>query len=203
MIPFRHASTLTLDTQRETPYARPSKKRVLINSTQLINSTIGLLVETMNEWNALMRRKDLIMKSMLFIPIFLFVLLSFAQLVPAQDFFVFPSQGQSQQQMDRDKVECQIWAQQQTGFDPLATPRATAPPPSREAPQGGLVRGAARGAVVAVVGGAIAGDAEEGLQGIQDGFGWTIAIMEDTGRMVLTASGDLVGDVAFGVCTPY
>lgn len=45
--------------------------------------------------------------------------------------------------------------------------------------------------------------AEEGLQGIQDGFGWTIAIMEDTGRMVLTASGDLVGDVAFGVCTPY
>jgi len=44
---------------------------------------------------------------------------------------------------------------------------------------------------------------EEGRQGVQDGFGWTIAIMEDTGRMVLTASGDLVGDVAFGVCTPY
>ncbi len=38
--------------------------------------------------------------------------------------------------------------------------------------------------------------------GIRDDFGWTIAIMEDTGRMVLTASGDLVGDVAFGVCTP-
>ncbi|MFY9706609.1 MAG: hypothetical protein WBV95_16165 [Desulfobacterales bacterium] len=44
--------------------------------------------------------------------------------------------------------------------------------------------------------------AEEGREGIQNGFGWTIAIMEDTGRMVLTASGDLVGDVAFGVCTP-
>jgi hypothetical protein len=44
--------------------------------------------------------------------------------------------------------------------------------------------------------------AEEGLADIQDGFGWTIAIMEDTGRMVLTASGYLVGDVAFGVCTP-
>ena len=44
--------------------------------------------------------------------------------------------------------------------------------------------------------------AEEGREGIQNGFGWTIAIMEDTGRMVLTASGYLVGDVAFGVCTP-
>jgi hypothetical protein len=45
--------------------------------------------------------------------------------------------------------------------------------------------------------------AEEGYEDIRDGFGWTIAIMEDTGRMVLTASGDLVGNVAFGVCTPY
>jgi hypothetical protein len=45
--------------------------------------------------------------------------------------------------------------------------------------------------------------AEEGYEDIRDGFGWTIAIMEDTGRMVLTASGDLVGNVAFGVCTTY
>jgi hypothetical protein len=43
--------------------------------------------------------------------------------------------------------------------------------------------------------------AEQGSEDIRDGFGWTIAIMEDTGQMVLTASGDLVGDVAFGVCT--
>ena len=102
------------------------------------------------------------MKSIVRNTTFLFVLLAFAAVSPAQDFFVFPSQGQSQQQMDRDKVECQIWARQQTGFDPLATPRATAPPPSREAPQGGLVRGAARGAAVGVVGGAIAGDVGRG-----------------------------------------
>lgn len=44
--------------------------------------------------------------------------------------------------------------------------------------------------------------AEQGREGVQDGFGWTIAIMEDTGDMVLTASGDLVGLVAFGACTP-
>lgn len=36
---------------------------------------------------------------------------------------------------------------------------------------------------------------------ITNGFGWTIAIMEETGQMVLTATGYLVGDVAFGVCT--
>ena len=44
--------------------------------------------------------------------------------------------------------------------------------------------------------------AEHGRDDVQDGFGWTIAIMEDTGQMVLSASGDLVGNVAFGVCTP-
>ena len=43
--------------------------------------------------------------------------------------------------------------------------------------------------------------AEQGREGVRDGFGWTIAIMEDTGDMVLTASGDLVGLVAFGACT--
>jgi hypothetical protein len=102
------------------------------------------------------------MKSMLSIPAILVVLFAFAQPVPAQDFFVFPSQGQSDQQMQRDKADCQVWARQQTGFDPLATPRATAPPPSREAPQGGLVRGGARGAALGAVGGAIAGDAGRG-----------------------------------------
>lgn len=45
--------------------------------------------------------------------------------------------------------------------------------------------------------------AEQGREDVPDGFGWTIAIMEDTGQMVLTASGDLVGEVAFGVCTLY
>ena len=44
--------------------------------------------------------------------------------------------------------------------------------------------------------------AEQGREDVRDGFGWTIALMTDTGEMVLTASGDLVGEVAFGVCTP-
>ena len=45
--------------------------------------------------------------------------------------------------------------------------------------------------------------AEQGREDVRDGVGWTIAIMQDTGEMVLTASGDLVADVAFGLCTPY
>ena len=102
------------------------------------------------------------MRSMLIILVSLVVLFSFTQVVAAQDFFVFPSQGQSQDQMQRDKVECQIWATQQTGFNPMATPTASAPPPPREAPQGGLFRGAARGAALGAVGGAIAGDAGRG-----------------------------------------
>jgi hypothetical protein len=102
------------------------------------------------------------MKSTAGIIVFFIVLLAFAAATTAQDFFVFPSQGQSQEQMDRDKVECQIWARNQTGFDPLATPRASAPPPGREAPQGGLLRGGVRGGAVGLAAGAIAGDAGRG-----------------------------------------
>ncbi len=102
------------------------------------------------------------MKSIVRNTVFLFVLLAFAAVSQAQDFFVFPGQGQSQEQMDRDQVECHIWARQQTGFDPMMTPRATERPPAREAPQGGVVRGGARGAAVGAVGGAIAGDAGRG-----------------------------------------
>ncbi len=44
--------------------------------------------------------------------------------------------------------------------------------------------------------------AEEALEGIKDGVGWSLSISEETGRMVLTASGDDVGFVIFGACTP-
>ena len=44
--------------------------------------------------------------------------------------------------------------------------------------------------------------AEDGLEGVRDGVGWSLAIMEEFGKMVLTASGDEVGFVIFGACTP-
>jgi hypothetical protein len=114
-------------------------------------------------FNGFRRRKESYMRSQRIVCIGCCMLFfSFTQVALAQDFIVFPSRGQSQAQMERDKVECQIWARQQTGFDPLQTPVASTPPPSAGAPQGGLIRGGARGAAVGVVGGAIAGDAGRG-----------------------------------------
>ena len=43
--------------------------------------------------------------------------------------------------------------------------------------------------------------AEDGIEGVRDGLGWSLALAEDTGQMVLTASGDEVGFVMFGACT--
>jgi hypothetical protein len=80
----------------------------------------------------------------------------------ASDFFIYPSKGQSQAQMEKDKGECYRWAVQNTGFDPSKTPRATTPPPINEPETGGVVSGAARGAALGAIAGAIAGDAGKG-----------------------------------------
>ena len=77
----------------------------------------------------------------------------------ADDLFIYPTKGQSAAQQDKDKWECRAWATNQTGFDPAARPQATTPPPTRQAPQGGLLRGAAGGAAIGAVGGAIGGNA--------------------------------------------
>ena len=79
-----------------------------------------------------------------------------------QELIVYPSKGQNQEQIEKDKFACYTWAKEQTGFDPMAPPTATAPPPKKEAEQGGAVRGAARGALLGVAVGAIAGDAGKG-----------------------------------------
>lgn len=74
--------------------------------------------------------------------------------------FVYPKQGQSQEQFQRDQFECHSWAKQQTGFDPSQP--AVAASPSTAPQTGGRVRGGARGAAVGALGGAIAGDAGTG-----------------------------------------
>ena len=43
---------------------------------------------------------------------------------------------------------------------------------------------------------------EDGVEGVKDGLGWSIAISESTGKIVVTGSGDQVGFVMFGACTP-
>ncbi len=80
----------------------------------------------------------------------------------AQDLMVYPAQGQSPEQQQKDEFECYTWAKQQSGFDPMAVPQATTPPPQQQGRQSSVVGGAARGAALGVVGGAIAGDAGKG-----------------------------------------
>lgn len=80
----------------------------------------------------------------------------------AAEQYIYPSKGQTQQQLDIDKSECYRWAVQQSGFDPMAPPRPTTPPPAQEDKKGGLLRGAAVGALAGVAAGAIAGDAGKG-----------------------------------------
>ena len=100
------------------------------------------------------------MKSPFFI---LLALLAFsASSVTAQELIIYPAKGQSQDQLEKDKFECYTWAKQQSGFDPMAMPQATAPPPKQEAQKGGVVRGGLRGGVVGLTVGAIAGDPGKG-----------------------------------------
>ena len=43
--------------------------------------------------------------------------------------------------------------------------------------------------------------AEDGIETIRDGLGWTLSIGQESGKMTLTGSGDAVGFVIFGACT--
>jgi len=45
--------------------------------------------------------------------------------------------------------------------------------------------------------------AEDGLEGVRDGVGWTLAISENTGKFFLTASGEEVAFVVFGAYIPF
>jgi len=76
----------------------------------------------------------------------------------AQDMFIYPKAGQSDAQLERDKYECYSWAKNQTGFDPMEVPTATAPPPQQQAKKGGAGRGALRGALLGAAIGEIAND---------------------------------------------
>lgn len=76
---------------------------------------------------------------------------------PPQKIFVYPSNGQSPEQTDRDRYECHVWAVQQTGVDPS---RADANPYERvvvqpaNPPGSGTAAGAIGGAILgAIIGG--------------------------------------------------
>ena len=70
----------------------------------------------------------------------------FAATASAQDLMIFPNEGQDKAQQEQDEFTCYNWAKGETGFDPMAVPTATAPPPQETDTSGQAVRGAARGA---------------------------------------------------------
>jgi hypothetical protein len=80
----------------------------------------------------------------------------------AQDFFIYPNNGQSAAQQEQDEFACFQWARDQSGFDPMARPQASTPPPQTKEPTAsagrGIIGGAASGAII---GGATGGDVGE------------------------------------------
>lgn len=61
---------------------------------------------------------------------------------------IYPAKGQGKEQQEQDQFACYGWAKGESGFDPMAPPAASTPPPAQEASKGGVVRGGARGAIV-------------------------------------------------------
>lgn len=44
--------------------------------------------------------------------------------------------------------------------------------------------------------------ADDGIEGVRDGLAWSMSIAQDTGRFVVSASGENEAFVVFGACTP-
>src|SRR6267378_2194123 len=80
----------------------------------------------------------------------------------AQQPIIYPAKGQSAQKQNTDTAECQMWAKQTTGVDPVAIAQQGANQPAAPPQQGGMLKGAAGGAALGAVGGAIGGDAGKG-----------------------------------------
>jgi hypothetical protein len=101
---------------------------------------------------------ELNMKTINYTILSLLITLLVSGVALANELVIYPANGQSPEQMDKEKYECYSWAKQESGFDPMQQPKATEPPPPQEAPKGGVGRGAARGAAVGAVGGKVAND---------------------------------------------
>jgi hypothetical protein len=78
---------------------------------------------------------------------FICFLLGSSTTVLAQELFVYPKNDQNAEQQQKDHSECYVWAKGQTGFDPQNPPRVQTASVDNS-PDGSVVRGAARGALL-------------------------------------------------------
>jgi len=91
-----------------------------------------------------------------------FILLLDLPAAMAQQQYVFPKNGQTPEQQNKDDYDCHLWAVQQTKFDPTLPAQA---PPQQEQPkaqQGSGAKGAAKGAAVGALAGSMGGEAGKG-----------------------------------------
>lgn len=86
--------------------------------------------------------------------------MTFNQISQQMNLFVYPTNGQNNQQQKVDEFQCYLWAVEQSGVDPLNLPKVEVT--QQSGPTGGAVRGAARGAAAGAAIGAVAGDAGRG-----------------------------------------
>jgi outer membrane lipoprotein SlyB len=85
----------------------------------------------------------------------------------AQDLYIYPSQGQSEEQLADDRYECHSWAVRESGFDPsqwgeVAPPRTIRVPVAENPAERATEKGAVAGAVAGAIIGSRDGGAREG-----------------------------------------
>jgi hypothetical protein len=90
------------------------------------------------------------------------LMLSLVCSATAQQPIIYPAKGQSPQRQQTDTAECQVWAKQSTGVDPVVLAQQASTQPGAPGPQGERLRGAAGGAALGAAVGAVAGDAGKG-----------------------------------------
>lgn len=95
------------------------------------------------------------------------MLVLLSQAVSSQDIYVYPSKGQTDEQLAEDRYSCHRWAANESGFDPshfddVAPPRTVKVPIPRNETEGAATKGTVTGAVIGGVIGSREGDAAEG-----------------------------------------
>jgi len=95
-------------------------------------------------------------------PIILIVFFMTQPLIGAE-LYIYPNEGQSKEQLEKDKYACYQWAKEQSGFDPMAPPTVTSAPPKTDTKKGGALKGGLIGAAGgAAIGGIAGGEAGKG-----------------------------------------
>lgn len=75
------------------------------------------------------------------------------------ELLIYPANGQTKEQQEKDEFECHKWAVQQTGFDPLKKQEV---PRYENQKKGGALKGAIGGALIGAGIGAITGNVGKG-----------------------------------------